>query len=1054
MFLILQIVNLKHFIMKKNLILFFLVLISNGYCQTNLISNPGFESGSSSDLWGGSSVVTNDVYGGTYAARLEDNSQWGGGYESVITGLSPSTEYIFSAYVKSSGVEGRIGVKNYGGNDTFMGFSNTAYEQKLVVFTTGTSNTTATVYVYNPVGGVATLYADDLELVKNTPPPTNLVANSGFEVDAQGWNLWSSSRVNNNANTGNYAIGKTSGQIAAEYTVSGLVSGITYQLSAYIKTANSTQPLDLGVKNYGGSQLTVSGSSTTYQKVSLTFVPTQSTAVIFVYRASGNSAAYADDFEVINLDPIPEVINSPGNTNYYLSENGNDTNNGLTSQTAWKSLSKFDNIKLAAGDSILVEANSTFTGTFEPYTGSSGVAGNPIVITKYGSSNYSQRPILNGNGETHTVVINNGEHWEVSNLEVTNPNPQNGRRRGIAFINTDAGELKDIKILNNYVHDVDGDNVKDSGGSMGIMVDVRKGTNPVQSWYDGILIEGNEVVRCDRTGIGTASSWWCRTDVNCNAGTGYVSHENVVIRNNYVKDAGGDGIVPINATGALVEYNIVNGANVNSGTHNVALWCWNSDNVTFQFNEAYNAKGTLDGQGLDVDYGQTGTIFQYNYSHDNEGGFMLITGPGGSTVDQCIVRYNISQNDNTRAFHVTGNVTDCKVYNNVVYVNENLNTKPIVIGSWNGYPKSIDFENNIFHLDSAGTWDKISRVTERFTFDNNIVYGTHTTGEPTGNNNLTNNPMLVSVGTTTSGSFSNGQVTRPNADGYKIQVGSPAIGAGKLIANNGGYDYWGNSVSSTQVPNIGAYSGTPVPGSNPPANLINDPGFETGVSSYLWGGSSVVTNDVYSGTYAARLEDNTQWGGGYESIITGLSPSTEYIFSAYVKSSGVEGRIGVKNYGGNDTFNSFSNTTYEQKSVVFTTGTSNTSAKIYIYNPSGGAATLYADDLELIESGTLSKSSGKKSDTATLQLEIEELESEELDSFRVYPNPAINIFYIKSANNQTETYSVVNVNGQLLLKGKVSTLTEVNITSLKSGLYFLNLYSANNKVKSHKVVVK
>ena len=69
--------------------------------------------------------------------------------------------------------------------------------------------------------------------------------------------------------------------------------------------------------------------------------------------------------------------------------------------------------------------------------------------------------------------------------------------------------------------------------------------------------------------------------------------------------------------------------------------------------------------------------------------------------------------------------------------------------------------------------------------------------------------MLTAPGTGTIGSFDQTTrlVTTGNVDGYKLQMGSPAIGAGKNIPNNGGRDYWGNTVNATGITNIGAYNG-------------------------------------------------------------------------------------------------------------------------------------------------------------------------------------------------------------------------------------------------------
>ncbi|WP_458788369.1 hypothetical protein, partial [Vallitalea sediminicola] len=74
-----------------------------------------------------------------------------------------------------------------------------------------------------------------------------------------------------------------------------------------------------------------------------------------------------------------------------------------------------------------------------------------------------------------------------------------------------------------------------------------------------------------------------------------------------------------------------------------------------QYNEAYLTHGTRDGQGFDCDYYSTGTTFQYNYSHDNEGGFMLVCSPKNSTINyHSVIRYNISENDSSRTIQLMG----------------------------------------------------------------------------------------------------------------------------------------------------------------------------------------------------------------------------------------------------------------------------------------------------------------------------------------------------------------------------------------------------------------
>ena len=58
-------------------------------------------------------------------------------------------------------------------------------------------------------------------------------------------------------------------------------------------------------------------------------------------------------------------------------------------------------------------------------------------------------------------------------------------------------------------------------------------------------------------------------------------------------------------------------------------------------------------------------------------------------------------------------------------------------------------------------------------------------------------PQFVSGGTGSDG--------MNTVDGYQLKDSSPAIGTGIFILNNGGFDFWGNIVSATEKPAIGAF---------------------------------------------------------------------------------------------------------------------------------------------------------------------------------------------------------------------------------------------------------
>ena len=74
------------------------------------------------------------------------------------------------------------------------------------------------------------------------------------------------------------------------------------------------------------------------------------------------------------------------------------------------------------------------------------------------------------------------------------------------------------------------------------------------------------------------------------------------------------------------------------------MWTFDCLNVIAQENYFMNAHGPLDSYGCHIDYGCENVVYQYNYSFNNEGGFVEILGDNIN----CGYRYNISINDGYR----------------------------------------------------------------------------------------------------------------------------------------------------------------------------------------------------------------------------------------------------------------------------------------------------------------------------------------------------------------------------------------------------------------------
>ena len=143
---------------------------------TNLLVNAGFEQG---DLEGWVKIYAGKalkVRGGTdiTSPAVSRNSIIGAsaglqgdgddGLAQTVTGLTPNTRYILAGYAKvPDGGEVRLGVLDYGGIEQTVSITDKNWAHREVEFTTGTSSTSATVYICKMGIGVA--YTDWLWLM-------------------------------------------------------------------------------------------------------------------------------------------------------------------------------------------------------------------------------------------------------------------------------------------------------------------------------------------------------------------------------------------------------------------------------------------------------------------------------------------------------------------------------------------------------------------------------------------------------------------------------------------------------------------------------------------------------------------------------------------------------------------------------------------------------------------------------------------------------------------------------------------------------------------------
>jgi len=117
----------------------------------------------------------------------------------------------------------------------------------------------------------------------------------------------------------------------------------------------------------------------------------------------------------VTLEPFTSLVLIE-NAAYYLSSTGNDSNDGLSELTPWKTLDKVNSTTFSAGDNILFKRGDTFYGSLT--IDQSGSVGTLIIFGAYGTGN---NPIITG-FTTVSAWTNLGSNiWESTSAASTLP---------------------------------------------------------------------------------------------------------------------------------------------------------------------------------------------------------------------------------------------------------------------------------------------------------------------------------------------------------------------------------------------------------------------------------------------------------------------------------------------------------------------------------------------------------------------------------------------------------------------------------------------------------
>ncbi len=560
---------------------------------------------------------------------------------------------------------------------------------------------------------------------------------------------------------------------------------------------------------------------------------------------------------------------------YFDGEAGNDSASGTSATEAKQSLSEANAIaKTATADSpvkLLFKAGTLFKGTLT-LAGFEAAEDTPLIVGAYGAEQADAAeektyPIIEPDADGTGVEIK-ASNVRVSGLEIT----AQTAKRGVNITTVKEGAMKNIVVADCYIHDINyvwdtealgldenatpetltktltGAQVQqicpDSRydyGCGGIFCSSPTDEFQGASWIENVWIENNTIERVARSGMFLDSTWSRRPGHDFGKGKyykdeatgeeyGYYPLKNFVIRDNDLSYVGGDSIVLLSARDSYIERNTSYHASFlgRSGYYNAGIWPHSCENLVMQYNEAaytHLDNGCGDGQGFDIDIGNSDILFQYNYSHHNAGGGILLCSvsseelqydkDGNFVLDEDglpirkevsahwennKLRNNVFADNKGAVVRFQATIGSLDFDNNVVIFPGNVKNQKMFVSATNGYlaeARNWNFRNNIFY--SRGDADTVLDValceTETCVFDGNVFYGF-------------NDKFTESVKNATAYVSKNAYFLDPGFANTEAKDGLAAAAAfktantellklGKLLPVMNTYDYEGTDISET-----------------------------------------------------------------------------------------------------------------------------------------------------------------------------------------------------------------------------------------------------------------
>lgn len=487
---------------------------------------------------------------------------------------------------------------------------------------------------------------------------------------------------------------------------------------------------------------------------------------------------------------------------YYVSLNGNDSNNGTSKHKAFRSVEKVNSLQLFPGDRVLFESGGVWAGSTGLRPKGNGSKENSIILGSYGKG---PKPVINVTaGNENGLTLEGQSHWVIKGIEFRSVN-----HNGIAI-----NGVKNRKIENIHIEQVNAINCSPQFGQRefdhcGIRVGGhgKEYALPVGAWLENIEVDRCTVDNC-AVGIMIAGRIFDETRL--------VTPEDSISKNCHIKNCSasnisGDGIVIFCAADVSIEHcSCYNACRYNADKRATAgIWTWNVRNAIVRFCESFGhlTPGT-DRNPFDSDYESFNSIYEYNYGHDCYGAAILMCAPRSSN-DMAVFRYNVFKNCGLGSSLESAFIKfyDCETsQRRYIYNNTFVGAPDYFVTSLKSKAYVYIFNNIFYHTEKLNYASELpiqgcyTDVLLKNMHGNNLFC--NITGVPDAQGNIYSDPAFVDINKTGTGF----------CDGLKIRKGSPAIDKGLDLTHlniglesMGNRDYWGNKLPVGKGFDIGAF---------------------------------------------------------------------------------------------------------------------------------------------------------------------------------------------------------------------------------------------------------